>query len=137
LLIPLAFPLTEGGACAALVDMPVGDTGAVVFSLVKALAAVTLLASNAGFTPVAFVPVAFLEVVVVPFVVDGIMVSPIIVLFDIDINPLFIDVDDEDVFVCCANTSDGLLSTNLGAKIMPSDSAPTKQIADLIVGFIV
>jgi hypothetical protein len=133
--MPVAFPLTEGGACAALVDMPVGDTGAVVFSLVKALAAVTLLASNAGFTPVAFVPVAFLEVVVVPFVVDGIMVSPIIVLFDIDINPLFID--DDDVFVCCANTSDGLLSTNVGAKIMPSDSAPTKQIADLIVGFIV
>jgi hypothetical protein len=135
LLIPLAFPLTEGGACAALVDMPVGDTGAVVFSLVKALAAVTLLASNAGFTPVAFVPVAFLEVVVVPFVVDGIMVSPIIVL--LDINPLFIDVDDDIVFVCCANTSDGLLSAKVGAKIMPSDSAPTKQIADLIVGFIV
>jgi hypothetical protein len=119
--------------------MPVGDTGAVVFSLVKAFAAVTLLASNAGFTPVAFVPVAFLEVVVVPFVVDGIIVSPIIVLFDI--NPLFIDVDDDDdddVFVCCAITSDGLLLIiKVGAKIMPSQSAPTKQNADLIVGFIV
>lgn len=116
--------------------MPVGDTGAVVFSLVKAFAAVTLLASNAGFTPVAFVPVAFLEVVVVPFVVDGIIVSPIIVLFDI--NPLFIDADDDDdVFVCCAITSDGLLSIKVGAKMMPSQSAPTKQNADLIVGFIV
>ena len=119
--------------------MPLGDTGAVVFSLVKAFAAVTLLASNAGFTPVAFVPVAFLEVVVVPFVVDGIVVSPIIVLFGI--NPLFMDVnvDDDDVFVCCANTSDGLLllSTKVGAKIIPSDSAPTKQIVDLKLGFIV
>jgi hypothetical protein len=114
--------------------MPVGDTGAVVFSLVKAFAAVTLLASKAGFNPVAFVPVAFLEVVVVPFVVGGIMVSPIIVLFDI--NPLFINVDD-DVFVCCANIRNGLLPIKVGAKIMPSDSAPTKQIADLIVGFIV
>lgn len=117
--------------------MPLGDTGAVVFSLVKAFAAVTLLASNAGFIPVAFVPVAFLEVVVVPFVVDGIVVSPIIVLFDI--NPLFMDVNvDDDVFVCCANTSDGLLlSTKAGTKIIPSDSAPTKQIADLTVSFIV
>jgi len=115
--------------------MPLGDTGAVVFSLVKAFAAVTLLASNAGFTPIAFVPVAFLAVVVVPFVFDGIMVFPIIVLFDI--NPLCIDVD-EDVFVCCANTSDGLLfSIKLGAKIMPSDSAPTKQIVDLKLGFII
>ena len=115
--------------------MPVGDTGAVVFSLVKAFAAVTLLASNAGFTPIPFVPVAFLAVVVVPFVFDGIMVFPIIVLL-LGINPLCIDVDD-DVFVCCADTGDGLFSIKLGTKIMPSDSAATKQIVDLKPGFIV
>ena len=116
--------------------MPVGDTGAVVFSLVKAFAAVTLLASNAGFTPIPLVPVAFLAVVVVPFVFDGIMVFPIIVLL-FGINPLCIDVDD-DVFVCfCANTGDGLFSIKIGIKIMPSDSAATKQIVDLKLGFIV
>lgn len=116
--------------------MPVGDTGAVVFSLVKAFAAVTLLASNVGFTPIPLVPVAFLAVVVVPFVFDGIMVFPIIVLL-LDINPLCIDVDDEVFVCCCANTSDGLFSSKLGTRIMPSDSAPTKKIVDLKLGFIV
>ena len=116
--------------------MPVGDTGAVVFSLVKAFAAVTLLASNAGFTPIPFVPVAFLAVVVVPFVFDGITAFPIIVLL-FGINPLRIDVDDDDVFVCCADTGDGLLSIKLDTKIMPSDSAATKQIVDPKLGFIV
>jgi hypothetical protein len=132
----VVFDFTEGGTCAAFVDIPVGDTGAVVFSLVKAFAAVTLLASKAGFTPVAFTPVAFLAVVVAPFVVVGIMVFPIIVLL-LDINPLFIVIVDDDVFVCCANTSHELLLTT-NAKLMATAIAATKKVVDIkVASFIV
>jgi hypothetical protein len=103
--LELVLALTEGGTCAELVDIPVGDTGAVVFSFRRAFPAVTFSASNVGFTPVAFTPVAFVEVVVVPLVVVGIIVFPIIVLF-VGIIPL-VDEDGNDEFVlfCCANTN--------------------------------
>jgi hypothetical protein len=132
----VVFDFIEGGTCAAFVDIPVGDTGAVVFPLVKAFAAVTLLASNAGFTPVAFTPVAFLAVVVVPFVVVGIMVFPIIVL--LDINPLFIVIFEDDVFVCCAKASHELLLTTSAKLIATAIAATTNRVVDIIaVSFIV
>jgi hypothetical protein len=46
--------------CIALVDIPVGDTGAVVFSLVRAFPTVTLCANKAGLTPVAFAVVYYI-----------------------------------------------------------------------------
>jgi hypothetical protein len=110
----VAFPLIEGGRCAALVDIPVGDTGAVVFSFRRAFPAVTFFASNIGFTPVAFTPVAFLVVVVVPLVVVGIIVFPMRVLL-VGTIPLVVDgppvedVDDEFVLFCCARTTIGLV----------------------------
>ena len=94
--------------CIALVDIPVGDTGAVVFSLVRAFPTVTFCADKAGLTPVAFTPVAFAAVVVVPFVVDGIIVFPIIVLL-VGTSPFVVDVDieaDELEFVCCASANE-------------------------------
>jgi hypothetical protein len=112
-LFVVEFPLKEGGADAALVDIPVGDIAAVAFSLINAFAAVTLFASSVAFIPVAFVPVALLAVVVVPFVVVGIIVFPIIVLLDM----VLLVVDDNcsggDVTTdgcCCANTSHGLIT---------------------------
>jgi hypothetical protein len=94
--------------CIALVDIPVGDIGAVVFSLVRTFPTVTFCANKAGLTPVAFTPVAFAAVVVVPFVVDGIIVFPIIVSL-VGTRPFADDVNIEDDglgFVCCASANE-------------------------------
>jgi hypothetical protein len=44
-----ALALAGCGACAELVDIPVGDTGAVVFSFRRAFPAVTFCASKVAF----------------------------------------------------------------------------------------
>jgi hypothetical protein len=107
--LEVALAFAGCGTCAELVDIPVGDTGAVVFSFRRAFPAVTFCASKVAFTPVAFTPVAFPEVVVVPFVVDGIIVFPIMVLL-LGTKPLEDDGDDElFVLLCCADANRELL----------------------------
>jgi hypothetical protein len=113
--LEVALAFAGCGTCAELVDIPVGDTGAVVFSFRRAFPAVTFCASKGAFTPVAFTPVAFSEVVVVPLVVVGIMVFPMIVLLvgtkPLEDDPPVDDGDDEElvVLLCCADTNKELL----------------------------
>jgi hypothetical protein len=112
--LEVALAFAGCGTCAELVDIPVGDTGAVVFSFKRAFPAVTFCASKVVLTPVAFTPVAFPEVVVVPLVVVGIMVFPIIVLLvgtkPLEGDPLVDDGNDElFVLLCCADTNRELL----------------------------
>jgi hypothetical protein len=112
--LEVALAFAGCGTCAELVDIPVGDTGAVVFSFKRAFPAVTFCASKVALTPVAFTPVAFPEVVVVPLVVVGIMVFPIIVLL-VGTKPLegdlLVDDGNDELFVllCCADTNRELL----------------------------
>ena len=67
--------------CIALVDIPVGDTGAVVFSLVRAFPTVTFCANKAGLTPVAFVVVYYILFVAIS--IPLLLVTPFITALSI------------------------------------------------------
>jgi hypothetical protein len=137
--LEFALALTEGGMCAELVDIPVGDTGAVVFSFRSAFPAVTFFARRVGLTPVAFTPVVFPEVVVVPLVVVGIIVFPIIVLF-VGTKPLVgkppVEEYDVDEFVlfCCADTFRELLMLT---NTITMKRLVTAYVTDTFLGTIV
>jgi hypothetical protein len=119
-----------------LVDIPLGDTGAVVFSFRRAFPAVTFFASNVGFIPVAFTPVAFWEVVVVPLVVVGIMVFPIKVLL-VGAIPLVVAADEFVLLFCCANTNRKLLMlTVANANTIAIERLVTIYIIDTFVEII-
>jgi hypothetical protein len=126
--LEVALALAGCGTCAELVDIPVGDTGAVVFSFRSAFPTVTFCASNVAFTPVAFTPVAFLEVVVVPLVVDGIMVFPMKLLL-VGTIPFVVVVVDEFVLFCCAN-----VKTELDANPTPTERSVIDNV--IITSFV-